>query len=528
MPGSQIGLIFRRGRTCVLWQAHLALLAGACLLFAATDDHPSDPRKLLTDADALAQLNNWPEAASLFAQAEKLFAQSADQRNALHARLGYLWATAGTGTTATADSELNKDLRDPFVQGDPKLMLRCLVAKAARERVVNEASARTRWESILNLAKASGDDRWRARAQAELGEIAYMDGEIQAAVEMLKKAMIAQPLQRDIGAAVYYSSVVGNGLVEAGQPENGLAYCNRAIEAASTTPDAGFPFLAYQGKARALIALRRKPEAAAVLQQALTRAHAEGNRSAEAQLLIVAGTGAEEHAKAIQYLRAANDLSEVGGFHHAFAWSALELAKVYRDSGDPSAAEKYVSRGLAAMRNLEDKYHLPQHVALLAELKARQGKANEASRLYEQAADMIDALLISAPSRQIESSLISTLSSVYLGRFELAAASERDTQKAYSVIEAARGRSLADALRGERNSEPLTDPAIMWARKQVNQIQSQLLKEANRARRQELLARLFESEQVLTPIGGRTTPFRAAVIRSKPAPPRGRSIPSPS
>jgi len=157
-------------------------------------------------------------------------------------------------------------------------------------------------------------------------------------------------------------------------------------------------------------------------------------------------------------------------------------------------------------------------VALLAELKAQQGKANEASRLYERAADMIDALLVSAPSRQIESSLISTLSSVYLGRFELAAAGARDTQKAYGVIEEARGRSLADALRGERSSEPLTDPAIMWARKQVNQIQSQLLKEANRAKRQELLARLFESEQVLTPIGGRTTPFRAAVVRLKPAP----------
>jgi hypothetical protein len=41
----------------------------------------------------------------------------------------------------------------------------------------------------------------------------------------------------------------------------------------------------------------------------MTGAHAEGNRYAEVQLLIVAGTGAEEHAKAIQFLKAANDLS---------------------------------------------------------------------------------------------------------------------------------------------------------------------------------------------------------------------------
>ena len=517
MLGSPVSLISHRRRVCVPRLVHLAFMVGACLLCAAADDGAGNPSKLLADADALALLNNWPNAAPLFAQAEKLFAQSADHRNALQARLGYLWTTADTGTNASEDRELNRDLRDPFVQGDPKLMLRCLVAKAARERVVNEASARTRWESILNLAKASGDDRWRARAQAELGEIAYLDGDIQAAVEMLKQAMIAQLLQRDIGAAIYYTSVVGNGLIEAGQPDNGLAYCNRSIETASTTPAAGFPFLAYQGKARALIELHRKPEAAVVLQQALMRAHAEGNRFAEVQLLIVAGTGAEEHAKAIEYLKAANDLSEVGGFHHAFAWSALELAKIYRDSGDLNAAEGYVSRGLAAMRGLEDKYHLPQHVALLAELKARQGKASEASRLYEEAADMIDALLINAPSRQIESSLISTLSSVYLGRFELAAVNPRDPQKAYSVIEAARGRSLADALREERNAEALTDPAIIWARKQINQIQSQLLKEANRAKRQELLARLFESEQMLTPVA-QATPFRAAVVHLKPAP----------
>ena len=517
MCGSPIGVIFRGWRAYARRHAHLAFVTLALLLFAGADDGASNPGKLLADADALALLNNWPKAAYLFAQAETLFAESADNRNALQARLGYLWATADTGTNESADIELNRDLLDPLLQRDPKLMLRGLVAKAARERVVNEASARTRWESILSLAKATGDERWRARAQAELGEIAYLDGEIQAAVEMLKKAMMAQLLLRDLGAVIYYTSVVGNGLVEAGQPENGLAYCNRAIEIASITPSAGFPFLAYQGKARGLIALGRKPEAAAVLRQALAGAHTEGNRYAEVQLLIVAGTGSAEHAEAIQYLKAANDLSESAGFHHAFAWSALEVAKVYRDSGDPITAEKYASRGLAAMRSLEDNYHLPQHVALLADLKARQRKVKEAMRLYEQAADMIDALLINAPSRQIESSLISTLSSVYLGGFELASASSRDMQKAYSVIEAARGRSLADALREERSSEPLGDPAVIWARKQINQIQQQLLREANRAKRQELLDRLFESEQVLTPVG-RTTPLRDAVVGLKSAP----------
>ncbi len=47
----------------------------------------------------------------------------------------------------------------------------------------------------------------------------------------------------------------------------------------------------------------------------------------------------------------------------------------------------------------------------------------------------------------MESSLIATESQLYLGHFGLAATKLRDTNKAYEVLETARGRSIADALR---------------------------------------------------------------------------------
>ena len=497
-------------------RSRLVALVLICLVAGYAGAQSDDPSSILAAADDLALLNNWPKAEPLFAQAEHLFRQSGNQRDALYARVGYIWVTAETGGTGgIADTDVDRALRYALSHRDQALQLRCLVAQAVRERVVNEAAARHLWEEILGLATTLGDERWKERATAELGEIKYLDGEFAAAERMVKQAVLWQSAH-DPGAAIYYISLVGNGLVESGQTENGLHYCDVAIGRAAKAPDAGFPFLAYQGKARAFLALHRRAEADALLQVALKRARADGNRAAEAQLLIVAGIGAENPRKAIEYLQAANDLTRTAGFHHAFAWSSFELAKAYRDTGNIDAAETYASRGLEAMNGLEDKYHLPQHVALLADLKATRGEFAEADRLFEQAADMIDALLVTVPSRQLESSLIATLSGVYLGRFNLAATKLRNTKEAFEAIEEARGRSLADALRGQQRPEPSADPLTASAQQDINRIQVELLHEVERQKRQRLLDKLFAAEQDFTPIHAGATPLQAAIARSRP------------
>ncbi len=88
---------------------------------------------------------------------------------------------------------------------------------------------------------------------------------------------------------IYYGSIVGNGIVEAGQPEAGIKYCDTAIQTAATMKDIGFPFMAYEGKARGLIALQRNGEARQVLDQAIHQAQAQNALAAEAQLLVVRG-----------------------------------------------------------------------------------------------------------------------------------------------------------------------------------------------------------------------------------------------
>jgi hypothetical protein len=307
----------------------LLVLALLPLVPAVITAQARDATTILAEGERFAMLYNWPKAAPLYAQAEALFSQSSDKKNALYAKLGWIWTQADTGSATKLESEVEERLQSPLVQGDAKLTLRCLVTEAAIEQEKNEASARDVWERILDLAKGLGDKRWEARAQAELGIITFMDGDVEKASGLLKTALLSSYLLGDLGAAIYYGSIVGNGLVEVGQPEAGLQYCETALKTAAATTDMGFPFMAYEGKARALVALHREADAKQVLELAIPQARSQGARAAEAQLLIVMGkqaaAGNANHA--IEYLKAATTLSKQAGFRHAFALEHIRVGQ---------------------------------------------------------------------------------------------------------------------------------------------------------------------------------------------------------
>lgn len=489
-------------------------------LMIDSDSRLQESQKLLAQADRLAMLYNWAAAAPLYAQAESLFTRVGDRTNALAARFGFFEATADSGVTRTVVDELAICLQDPLVQANPRLALRGLVAKAVLDRNANEISARESWKRILDLATILGDKSWQARAKAEIGQILYMDGNIQSAIGMIRDALISQYLRFDLGAAIHYSAMVGNGAVEAGRAETGLEYCNIALKTAFFVQDIGFPYLAYQGKARALIALHRNRDAEAVLNEALARAREEHNYLALSQLLIVAGTAAAstDHAKAIADLREAVEVSQAKGFNHIFAWSTSELASIYRDAGNLDEAELLASRAIRVMRSLEDRFHLPEHLALLADVETKRGEFEQADNLYNEATDLVDALLVNVNSRQLKSSLIATLSEAYVGHFQLAAIQFRDVAKAYEIIEKARGRSLADTLRGDSETISSVDEISVDAQKDINRIQLAILHETDANTRQSLFDQLFAAEQLLARQRKVSPLFGSGTKRWKPLP----------
>jgi hypothetical protein len=304
------------------------------------------PQTTLAEADRLAMLYNWSRALPLYGEAETEFRRLNDPRGVLEARLGWLRAQAYEEPSPALAAEVDRDLRNPVVQGDGGLMLRCLAAKAAIEEEVNEDYSRPTWEKIQELAKGLNDRRWQARAQGELGIIAFLDGDVATATQALKTALVSLYLQGDMGAAIYYGSIVGNGQVEAGQAEGGIKYCETAIQAVATVKDMGFAFMAYEGKARGLIALQRNAEAKQVLDEAIRQAQVQNALAAEAQPLVVRGKqeATVDPLQAIKDLGTATDFCKQHDFRHAHAWGTFELATAYRHQGDFAQAERYARR----------------------------------------------------------------------------------------------------------------------------------------------------------------------------------------
>jgi hypothetical protein len=120
----------------------LILVVTLLLPLVVRSDSPlQGPLKLLARADQFAMLYNWSAAAPGYAEAETVFAQSGDAKNALAARLGYIWATADAGVSPAINRELDSYLQNPLVRSDSSLMLRTLVAKAVVDRNINETAA---------------------------------------------------------------------------------------------------------------------------------------------------------------------------------------------------------------------------------------------------------------------------------------------------------------------------------------------------------------------------------------------------
>lgn len=497
------------------------------LLFVSASASPStrsgvgaqtqSPNRILGEADRLAFLYNWPKAETLYAQGEALFNKSGDKKDALYARLGWIWSQATNGTAAEFEHEVEADAHDPFVEADPKLMLRCLITEAAVEQDRSEAFYRNIWGRIQELAKTSGDRRWQARATAELGLIAFMQGNVEQATSSLKTAMISMYLQGDLGAAIYYGSVIGNGMVETGNPEAGIKYCDTAIKMAAGIKDMGFPFMAYQGKARALVAMHHPDEARQMLNEAIRQSQAQNALGAESELLAVRGQEeiAVDRAQAIRDLRQAVQFCQRNGFRHAEAWSMFELATAYEVQGDLSDAGHDATTAERLTESLDDKYHLPEDLAVMADVAAKQGRKREAGRLYDRAEDVTQGLLISSPSRNVESSLIATLSNIYVGHFRLAA-KESNVPEAFRIVETARGRSIADELQSGAQVESPKGQVARDAKHEVTQAQLELLHATSPSRRATSLEELFVAEQLLGPQGETRTQFQQAALRGNP------------
>ena len=331
-----------------------------------------------------------------------------------------------------------------------------------------------------------------------MGLIAFMQGDPKRASILVGGALLTAMARGDNGGEVRYLELLGNALNELDRQDEALRFFDRAIKVASKTPDAGFPFMAYEGRAQALTALNRPAQAKATLLRTLSEAETAHKEGHEAQALILLGENAlslNDTSGGIQYLEQAGHLATFLGFYRMVAQSMLDLANAYSQTGDFSLAEERLESGLEASRRVGDRYYLPRDLSALAELQATTGHPREAHQLYAQAEDFIDGILIRVPGPYTESSLLDTMSRVYLGDFRLEA-NQGDVSEAFAIIERARGRTAADQLRNHTTGLAVS-PDAQRAANALSNLQTQLIQSNDPAERAELLDNLDQREQEL-------------------------------
>jgi CHAT domain-containing protein len=458
---------------------------------------PNTVKGLIAKANYFYWLHNLPKSTPLYERAEELATQSHDDRDALYAKIGAIRSAAAMPFPQLS-AFIAAQLNTPLVQHDPELRLWCLGVKGDADDEVNVAAAQQDWEQARTLAEQLGEKEWANRATGELGLINFLQGNMKRAAHMVGGALLTAMAESDTGTEVRYLEIIGNGWNALNRPAEAMVFFNHCIAISDGDHDVGTPFMAYEGKAEALMMEGKMDEAQALMQRTLAEARKEHMLEHEGQDLLILGEFAVETGQTVQareYFQEAMQSATQTGLPRVVMQSCFDLTKLMEQSGDLNGAENVLNQGLAISRTTGDTYYFPRALDALAELKARTGQPDQAYALYKQAEDVIDGMLVRYPGEYSESSLLSAMSDTYLADFKLAA-SQNKVSAAFDAIEQARGRTVLDNMRDPAVAANQT-PAQTEAESQISAIQNQLLDTNDPAERSNLLVNLDVEEEKL-------------------------------
>ena len=459
----------------------------------------TDPEAVVRAAGRYYWLNNGPAAGPLYARAEHLFLEKGDARNALYAKIGRLRSNAEAMSFFDLSRFLAEQLETPLVRQDKELRLWCLIAKGYTDIEIDYRATKRDWLEARGIAKDLGQKPWVTRADGELGLVAFLEGNPGRAARLLGGALLSTMTSGDVAGQVRFLELSGRGFLEVNRHAEALRFFNRAIKLANAEKDCGLPFMAYEGKAQALVGMGKADKAKTVLDDALTKARSQEKRGHEAAILILLGNVAEQlgdKKQAIAYLDNAGQIATNVQFYRTEADAMFELARLYRDSGDMATAEARATQGLAASRSVGDRYYLPRNLTILADLKARRGRIAEAKFLYQQAEDVIEGMLIGGSEPYWNSSVVAAMSQTYLQHFELAVHGG-NVAKAFHVLERVRGRTLAWALEDRKAFVSSGPGQTASLETNVSSLQTRLMQTNSAIEREQLLDQLVEYERRL-------------------------------
>lgn len=437
----------------------LAVLAFlGCAFSAQAQD---SPQSLLDQALRLADKYNWVDTRDLFTRAEEGFRVNGDARNTLHARLGRLRSTMEERSLPALSVELEQLLAEPLVVSDQQLRLFGLIVKGDVDGELDTDTAKRNWLAVRDLADESGNARWKNRANGELGFQAFLEGDVTGARQLVAGALLGAVASGDRPAQARFMGAIGTGLSFTGIYAEALSYLDRALAVAAADPEMGYQFVVLDGKVSALRGLGRTEEAVKLAEELEMRARVDGKNVKLCQSLIRLARLAREQKddqRALELLSEAIQLAERGDFPRLLASAQFLMIETYRTNGDFKKAGEMVAAVADATRNSGDLYLIPDRLRTLALLKVDLGEYDEANQLLTEATDYVDAMLANSPNPRAKAGLVIAMSTIYSDHASLLLRHFKDPQKAYEVIERARGRTLTDQLRS--SSLAVSDPAL--------------------------------------------------------------------
>jgi tetratricopeptide (TPR) repeat protein len=292
---------------------------------------------------------------------------------------------------------------------------------------------------------------------------------------------------------------MGNSLTLFGRPEDAIRYYDRALQLVRSTPELDTSTMAVSGKARALVVLNKKVDAEKLFQETLELAKRRNRRGLAASILSELGklaNDAGEHGRAIGFYEEAASLAGAGELQRLVATAMFGLARLYRTLGDLEKAEDSSAKGVEASQKVGETFELPERLSFLARLRADRGKLEDADRLYEQAEDVVEGLMVSVVSPGSRTLLIGAMSQIYVDHFALTVDRLKNPARALEVLESARGRTAADVLRA-REYLPSTNAHARTYEREIARLQIRLMRSSTREERRQILERLFDAEQEL-------------------------------
>lgn len=454
---------------------------------------------LLRQADKLAWNNRWLDAAPLYQRAEQLFIQSNRPSKALYSHVSQFIPRAETESIPDLLLELQNDLNLPQSK-ESQTRLRILVIKGMIESNYDAALARKTWKEIEAIAKGQHHYLLAARAMGEQGIAAFLLGDVSSAKKLVVRAWAVSKYLHDPAAHVRYASVYGAGLIELRRYSEALGPLDEAIQTATKSGEVAYPSIAVNSKIDALRGLHRYDEALALSDEAIKRLPGPHLDAHLFQLLTSKGEIYEElgHGEdAIHEYRAALEYAHRLKFWRGITQTGGLLARAYEHSDQLHEALNAINEAIAANTQIpQELYYVPKNLAIKAEILKKLGQGRQSSALYQKSAELIDSLITTVPTPNVERMLLSDMEEVYAGYFA-ALYQEGSYSAAFETVEKARGRIEAQALEHHEIALPHTPTN---QERQLTELNLKLINTDDPDVRRQLAQTIYDTElQIDTP-----------------------------